>query len=1143
MQIDRRIAALCLVAVVLGAAVSAKKSGDGDAKNASGVVKNETLEGTSELSESAAKLLALEKLTPRLEEGVPLFEKPQPLYYVKVNMADADFFLFELLGEEQIGTISVHVHSQVDYSQGGLIKNQVTDNKNIFFVNKKTLVKACHGDKGICYLEVKMKLNNEESRRKVNMFALSSQSTTIQIQEVIPLLLPSPTEDGYTIEFKPTKIDTTGISIHIINRFSQILATAKLSGESNLGQDTEKRYLTGDLWTNILHIPYKDLNEFRTQTVTLYLAPADAAKSVSVSDDQFTSSMTWVEVQIATSTKLISNSKPMEGFVKKDGFSYFIMKKREKDTAVVTLTVLEGESDLYISKGNETYPDTNSFYLRSANLRDDEINLPKTSNEDKYENFVIGVYGVSNSKFRLVVNLNTNYKLYNVKPGEILKKNVKRGDSILLSIDVLQGLSELYLGFSGETGAVKAIAKYHDQMKESFVDNIPTSQNSISLGTTKIAGLITRVKIPGPPKGSTNAELLIRIEPVDSSQDITAFVVFGKDGSVVQMKGGQKLSDELAKGNTQTYMFQFDYDIMEEKLAVELTQGEVKLTISDMQDVESDPAPVVYNLASKGHTVTQDVELYKDKAGNKEIGLFKTYYVKVTAKENSAYSLQSRKSGSEFKSIVPNTFTIFTYDPKKLNAFYYRINPTGIESIKLIFELKNPHFYPQNNNAYEMFSDQSNLIAHTDIYYLAEEDFGIRDSMNNNRVQANIISKEEVEDADRKYVTININVMKGYLIIRPKQQLDGVTNPKKPFKVAFQLSLNSIKAISPNTRTMGKISTGKTDVYQMMVTQGSVANIQVSMCTGSNLTVTVKNDEKRIESGPAVISMSEEKKATSTLTTSVISGEGSKLFYISVTDNSVKSKYGLGEKETKDSKDAKDVPTTYAIKTTTTKFDDMVGLRNYFLPPNKYMSDSGVKYPMIINQDPDEIHYSIKPVFPTGDFATKYPEVKKIEMEFLVYISNENPKIFEKDNICDVELFANRNSYYWTKKAFIYTRLSAGTFDFTPKGFNLTMGYPKTSLPYYGVVQITARFYQEDLDEVSNDASLMIKIPFKITSRPRKPIVYFIMIFMLIGFIGVAVFFFLKYTKNAVEDRIKDRGNFHYQSASADSSSTNIELS
>lgn len=279
MQIDRRIAALCLVAVVLGAAVSAKKSGDGDAKNASGVVKNETLEGTSELSESAAKLLALEKLTPRLEEGVPLFEKPQPLYYVKVNMADADFFLFELLGEEQIGTISVHVHS-LDSSRkksGKAIKSQVTDNTNIFYADKETLEEACRpGYKEYCILSVRISPSGKKGS-KLGMVYTTSQERVLYLRDVSPLILPQPSESsGYTIIHFPSTVHKQGININMVNRFTELILTVRVS-DNNTRDGRVHTYVSGDVWTNAVHIPYEDIKDLGNPKVTISITPVDGS--------------------------------------------------------------------------------------------------------------------------------------------------------------------------------------------------------------------------------------------------------------------------------------------------------------------------------------------------------------------------------------------------------------------------------------------------------------------------------------------------------------------------------------------------------------------------------------------------------------------------------------------------------------------------------------------------------------------------------------------------------------------------------------------------------------------------------------------------------------------------------------------------
>lgn len=192
----------------------------------------------------------------------------------------------------------------------------------------------------------------------------------------------------------------------------------------------------------------------------------------------------------------------------------------------------------------------------------------------------------------------------------------------------------------------------------------------------------------------------------------------------------------------------------------------------------------------------------------------------------------------------------------------------------------------------------------------------------------------------------------------------------------------------------------------------------------------------------------------------------------------------------------------------------------------------------------DNITYVLKNPIPPADFIKKYPEVKKVEFNYLIYISNEHPKIFENDNVCDVGMYAGKESYFWVRTATVFYN-QGDKFDWNNVPMTTGTGYPKTKLPYYGVLQVQVKLFQMDYNEVSNDAIIMYKIPFMITSRPKRPIFYIICVAIVFIILAIGVFIVLRFTTRAVEQKIRNsREDIRYQSASANdnSASTGLEL-
>ena len=142
-------------------------------------------------------------------------------------------------------------------------------------------------------------------------------------------------------------------------------------------------------------------------------------------------------------------------------------------------------------------------------------------------------------------------------------------------------------------------------------------------------------------------------------------------------------------------------------------------------------------------------------------------------------------------------------------------------------------------------------------------------------------------------------------------------------------------------------------------------------------------------------------------------------------------------------------------------------------------------------------------------------------------------------------MYADRVSYYWTRNAFVYNR-AEDKFKWDLEPYTLTGGYPRTNLPYYGTLQVAVKLYQEDYSEVSDDTVIIYKIPFMITSRPKRPQFYFLLVGIVILVMSVAAFVVLRFTKRAVEQKIKNnREDVRYTSASSfelGGQSTGLEL-
>lgn len=187
---------------------------------------------------------------------------------------------------------------------------------------------------------------------------------------------------------------------------------------------------------------------------------------------------------------------------------------------------------------------------------------------------------------------------------------------------------------------------------------------------------------------------------------------------------------------------------MGDNLLVDLASGEIEVTITDQIDISLDKTPLVEQLKSTGHPIAKEYDLHKIKTKNSDVGMFRAYYVQVKALESSVFTLHSKKVGASYHEIMAGHRNIFRYSEGSKEAFYYKVDPDFVKTIKLVFEIKNNYFFSHISNSAMVFESQNDLIKNTDFYYLNEESFGEMDKDLNREVKAEIIKQETIDDPD-----------------------------------------------------------------------------------------------------------------------------------------------------------------------------------------------------------------------------------------------------------------------------------------------------------------------------------------------------------------------------------------------------------
>jgi hypothetical protein len=855
------------------------------------------------------------------------------------------------------------------------LKNVVGDANDLFYVGKKTLQDHCPEN---CYVQVSLLKLGSTDVTKLQAIALTkSTEVTVNLSDQLPVSFPYSKEHDFTLIYIPrdeslkAALDR-GVEVHIQNRFVPILTTAVLTGDRK-DQSTEKSksYVTGDIWSNIIHVPAADIALFDNPTINIELQTTDKGTVEVNENDIRNSKMYWTSVQVGSSTKSLNDKKYIEDFVTLGEFKYYRVKKPKNADGLIILTVLDGEADLYAKRGHTLYPDINTYDFASTSIKDDEINLPKSSNSAENEDFTIGVLGAaSSSRYRISFFINSGIKVYPVQAGEFIHKFVEKGESLVLQYDMPYNDNRVTIGFTSEHSIVEAYANFYDENTAGFIDSLPEADKKgvISLGTSLYPNVITRVKAERQTGSSAN-QLLVRIKNPEAGQMVSLYIVPFSSELPVQVKAREKITDSISKDQTQIYQFTWDNKVQEAELEIEAAHGKFKVILTDNQSFKEDPNPLVIDIEASQHFARRVVDLKKIGANNPDLGLFKRYLAKIVPQTDSQFSLLSTVKGDSFVNVKAGNHHVMRFDPHQPTSFYYRVGK-DVKSLALQFELKSPVYIAEgfgttNSQGDSMddalFQKLKNITSCVDVYYVREEDFDSPNNIEKKRIHAKILKNSTVEDRDRYYLNLEVATMKGYLIVSPKKNNKGAYVADKSFIASFKLSVNGIVAISPNYRTSGTVAKGQTAVYSVLLPSTAIFEFTVSICRGPKVEVSIVDAsalKKEAIMEPRYITADfEDSDHTSTIDYRY-SNLGAKRTVL------IQIKH-LG---------SSDNEATFAVKTTQFELDDTVTLDKFFDRRVNFFGHKILVSGLSAEQTPDTVLFHMDRVYPLDGFLERFQD-------------------------------------------------------------------------------------------------------------------------------------------------------------------------
>lgn len=879
--------------------------------------------------------------------------------------------------------------------------------------------------------------------------------------------LPMPINAEIELEYTP-RTTNKSLSINVYSDAATMEVTVDVRRAGTTDRTGAVTYVANDQGTNIVHIPTEVLAFLEAPVVKINIVNLDVKRN----PEQFTTDMydinERITVQVSSGLKRLNHLVPIyETQGTKGSFIFYKFVKPAYTNAMIYLTVYSGEADLYAKKGEDEFPDLNTFDFRSNSLNNDELMIPadknSTSANTKFETYIIGVYSRMPSSFQLVASKNSSFLYQQACIDTIITKEVPPGSSLIVSY-THKFSGAFLIGAYGSKGKVNVQYKSHDESKEDeFFKTLPTFSDPGFTATNKF---ITRHMVQpllGAPK---DLQYLVMFTPASGSDYVTLF--FENEGDSLYVKGGETINDMLENHTCQKYNVVYDEDVIDENIGLNVMSGEVSLVISkigdeDMMMLRNDAIP-----APKSKLFKLSDIFNRAPAAKGTMNVFKEYQAEVCAnKDQSAYSLRTSKPSLTMLRLIPGARFILSLRQKQgvQKVYYHKIHTSNIKSIVVKIDLQ------VLGKASSKITDLSKIFELIDFYYVMDADtYGyegdIDSAIEKDKVQAEVVNNWTLTDSGSQTGFIKLGVQDGIFVIR------GKTNIFKATSASMQFIVNDVFPISLLGKTMSYLTPSEEQTYEVIKPPNSTLSLSFSGCQGTTRVEIFKVDPK-----------TDDRQSIRTLTIGAISRD----------EDFINAEQLQGEVVTYKLTDQESI-----IKLTNInpRSNSSVTIDSDLVTPSSsmtisdYFAQYGNREVNILNdlKYGDDIHKIIvilNHLKPAKGFADKYKQFHRVIIDYTVYMMRENPN-FPSSKQCVIKPESIKRKIANSTTNRLDLHIFDGEIDFTQDDLvKLELPYDEVNPSYYLLIQARLTFLGEDSDSADDDAVVLVASTFAI-GRPSN---------------------------------------------------------
>lgn len=832
----------------------------------------------------------------------------------------------------------------------------------------------------------------------------------------------------------------------------------------------KKSFVARNLVSNVLTVPARMLKLYNDPVVTITIKNTDSLNETTSKKDFDT--LRQVSVTVTCDVTALPEGTPIEMTNLKQGlFRYFTYTKKQSVKGIITLNVLSGEADLYIRKGADQFPDLVHYDFRSNTFKDDEIMLeatkPAAGAKDKTEVYIVGVYcsgdnSVGNS-FEIKATTNTDFTLYKVVPGRLIRKYIHPGEQVILSY-YNPHEEDFEIAVAGEKGPIDVrFSQFDETETPDFMSRIGSLSQGYKVTTV---GYLHRQNI-APVKGTFKRQYLISVKPVSAGDQVVILV--GPPQQQIMLEVNNDLLDTVTNKGCRKYEVNSWEETYGQQIEVELMVGNVKVTINQDADVskENDSRQVFSLQTGLGSAVKKTVV-------KGAFGFLFGFYMEVCSfTPSSKVRIHVPQAHVGYTRLVPGQRVKHVLNKAGLKKkYYYRVNTTEVTSISLVFELDKlggTYFKDFKDRVTKLHEIEKRLA----FSFVSDKGFGFQQGEGETApklIAANIIRSKEYSNDIYRYARLDFQVQTGEFLISSAASGNSETNDY----VQFQLIVNDYQLISPSGLTTVEFQTGK--YYSMLVHKDdpnsqSKLRLRLTCCTGSAQVEfrDPDNNNALIDSRVLNDELDRQYAEISSNSSSTVIEFTQNTILIVATGGPLKQM--LEPYDT----------TILNINSEIISGVSRIGIQEYF-----HSGSEKKQWNLEVVKGERDFSISLDGVQPSEGFHERYPKFEFATVQYTVFVNpNAGRSSLNSYNSCKIDREQNKNKVIREVSRNI-KKVEQGQLVF-PAGRVLIdqIMYPlDTQAPYVGWVQISINLEGNFSDGQDDDSMVLIKLPFVIEDDP-----------------------------------------------------------